>query len=128
MTPASAVSWWTITSGFALPHGLGDLVGIKRVRDHRHSAQPGEHRLLRLAPRHAMNLMTRGDQTRHQLRSDRSRRTCHKHSHRQLLSRITSTSQDKTAAPAATPPSAQHGNAGDITRWIQAASRAVATR
>jgi hypothetical protein len=28
-----------------------------------------------------MNLMTGGHQTRHQLLSDRSRRTCHKHSH-----------------------------------------------
>jgi hypothetical protein len=27
-------------------HGLGDLLGIKRVRDHRHSAQLVEHRLL----------------------------------------------------------------------------------
>jgi hypothetical protein len=27
-------------------HGLRDLVGIKRVRDHRHSAQLREHRLL----------------------------------------------------------------------------------
>jgi len=28
------------------PHGLRDLIGIKRVRDHRHSAQLVEHRLL----------------------------------------------------------------------------------
>jgi hypothetical protein len=27
-------------------HGLRDLVGLKRVGDHRHSAQLGEHRLL----------------------------------------------------------------------------------
>lgn len=27
-------------------HGLRDLVGIKRVRDHRHSTQLGKHRLL----------------------------------------------------------------------------------
>ena len=27
-------------------HGLRDLIGIKRVRDHRHSAQLAEHRLL----------------------------------------------------------------------------------
>ena len=27
-------------------HGLRDLIGIKRVRDHRHSAQLVEHRLL----------------------------------------------------------------------------------
>jgi len=32
-----------------------------------------------------MNLMTRGNQTRHQLLSNRSRRSCHKHSHHQLL-------------------------------------------
>ena len=66
-------------------HGLGDLIGIKRVRDHRHSAQSGEHRLLRRAARHPVNLMTRGNQPRDQLRSNRSRRACHKHSHRQLL-------------------------------------------
>jgi hypothetical protein len=35
-----------ITSGFAPAHRLGDLIGIKRVRDHRHSAQLAEHRLL----------------------------------------------------------------------------------
>jgi hypothetical protein len=27
-------------------HGLRDLIGIKRVRDHRHSAQIAEHGLL----------------------------------------------------------------------------------
>ena len=27
-------------------HGVRDLLGIKRVRDHRHSAQLGQHRLL----------------------------------------------------------------------------------
>ncbi|HWE08455.1 MAG TPA: hypothetical protein VG325_03825 [Solirubrobacteraceae bacterium] len=27
-------------------HGLRDLIGIKRVRDHRHSPQLGQHRLL----------------------------------------------------------------------------------
>jgi hypothetical protein len=31
-----------------------------------------------LAARHAMNLMTGGNQTRHQLPSNRSRRSCHK--------------------------------------------------
>jgi hypothetical protein len=66
-------------------HRRGDLIGIERVRDHRHGAQPVEHRLLRLAARHAMNLMTGGDQTRHQLLSDRSRSSCHEHSHHQLL-------------------------------------------
>ena len=48
-------------------HGLRDLIGIERVRDHRHRAQLAEHRLLGLAARHAVNLMTRGNQTRHQL-------------------------------------------------------------
>ena len=62
-------------------HGFRDLLGIERVRDYGHSAQLEEHRLLRLAARHAMNLMTRGNQTRYQLPPDRSRRTCHKHSH-----------------------------------------------
>ena len=43
-----------------------------------------------------MNLMTRGHQTRHQLLSNRARRTCHKHSHRRLPDRglITYTRQD----------------------------------
>jgi hypothetical protein len=68
-------------------HGLRDLIGIKRVRDHRHRAQLTEHRLLCLAARHAMNLMTRGDQPRHQLLADRSRRTGHKHPHHWLLDR-----------------------------------------
>ena len=30
----------------SLAHRLRDLIGIKRVRDHRHSAQLVEHRLL----------------------------------------------------------------------------------
>ena len=34
-----------------------------------------------------MDLMTRGNQTRHQLPSDRSRRSCHEHSHHQCLDR-----------------------------------------
>jgi hypothetical protein len=67
-------------------HGLRDLIGLKRVRDHRNSAQLIQHRLLCLTTRHAMNLMT-GNQTRHQLLSDRSRRTCHKRSHHWLLDR-----------------------------------------
>ena len=66
-------------------HGLRDLIAIERVRDHRHSAQLGEHPLLALAPCHAVHLMTRGDQARHQLPADRSCRTCHEHSHRWLL-------------------------------------------
>jgi hypothetical protein len=66
-------------------HRLRDLIGIERVRDHRHRAQLVEHRPLRLVTRHAMNLMTGGNQTRHQLPPDRSRRSRHEHSHRQLL-------------------------------------------
>jgi hypothetical protein len=31
---------------FRARHGLRDLIGIKRVRDHRHSAQLVKHRLL----------------------------------------------------------------------------------
>src|ERR671912_1998580 len=87
-------------------HSLCDLIGIERVRDHRHSAQLVEHRLLRLAMRHAMNLMTRGNQTRHQLLPDRPRRSCDKHSHiNSFIEDFTYTPQDKTAAPAVTPPS-----------------------
>src|SRR5215207_7887939 len=63
-------------------HRLRDPFGIERVRDHRHSAELVEHRLLRLATRHAMNLMPRGNQTWHQLLSNRPRRSCDKHSHR----------------------------------------------
>jgi hypothetical protein len=63
-------------------HGLRDLLEVKRVRHHRHSAQLLERPLLALAARHAMNLMTRGHQTRHELPSDRSRRPCYEHSHR----------------------------------------------
>jgi hypothetical protein len=68
-------------------HGVRDLVTIKRVRDHRHGAQLVEHRPLRLATRHAMNLMARANQTGHQLPSDRSRRACYEHSHRWLFDR-----------------------------------------
>jgi hypothetical protein len=68
-----------------LAHGLGDLIGIERVRDHRHSAQLAEHRLLGLVARHAMDLVTRLDQTWHQLLPNRSRRPCDEHSHDQLL-------------------------------------------
>src|SRR4029450_11042684 len=82
---------------------LGDLIGIKRVRDHRHRAQLVEHRLLRLAARHGMNLMTGGNQTRHQLHPDRSCRARDKHSHRQLLDRGSPPAKDKTTAPAVTP-------------------------
>src|SRR5262249_58044243 len=84
-------------------HRLGDLIGVTRVRGHRHRAQLAEHRLLRLAAGHAMNLMTRGNQTR---LADRSRRTYHKHSHRWLPDRgIIYTTYDKTAGPKVTPPS-----------------------
>src|SRR5688572_13139126 len=87
-----------------LAHRLRDLIGIKRVRDHRHRAQLAEHRLLRLATRHAMNLMTSGNQTWHQLLSDRPRRSCHKHSHHNSFIEDYPTQQDKTAALAVTPP------------------------
>src|SRR5215467_14384203 len=84
-------------------HGLRDVTGIQRVCDHRHRAQLAEHRLLRLAAGHAMNLMTRGNQTR---LADRSCRTYHKHSHRWLPDRgIIYTTYDKTAGPKVTPPS-----------------------
>ena len=83
-------------------HGLRDLIGIERVRDHRHRAQSVEHRLLGLAPRHAMNLMTGGNQQRHQVLPDRSGRSCHKHSHHQLPDRRLPAPTDKTAAPAVT--------------------------
>jgi hypothetical protein len=66
---------------------LRDLIGIKRVRDHRQSAELVEHRPLGLAARHAIHLMTCCNQTRHQLPADRSRCTCHEHSHRQLHGR-----------------------------------------
>jgi hypothetical protein len=73
-------------------HGLRDLIGIKRISDHRHRAQLVKRRSLGLAPRHPMNLMTRGNQKRQQLPSNRSRRTCHKHSHHQTpRSRLTYT-------------------------------------
>jgi len=71
--------------GLHRTHSLRDLVGIERVGDHRHRAQLGEHRRIGLAARHAMHLMTSGSQTRHQVLSDRSGRSCHKHLHRQLL-------------------------------------------
>src|SRR3712207_5728620 len=68
-----------------------------------------------------MNLMPRLNQTWHQLLSNRPRRSCDKHSHHQLLHRgLPYTPQDKTAAPAVTPPSTPArerrrggGNAGD---------------
>src|SRR5215471_17614577 len=52
-----------------------------------------------------MNLMTRANQTRHQLPADRPRRTSRKHPHHQPLDRgIIHTPYDKTAAPEVTPP------------------------
>src|SRR5262245_34496868 len=58
-----------------------------------------------------MNLMTRGNQTRHQLLADRPRRTCHENLHHWPLNRgIIYTPYDKTAAPEVTPPSPLHGN------------------
>jgi hypothetical protein len=68
-------------------NGIGDLIRIERVRDHRRSAQLGQQRAFRLAPCHAVNLMSRGNQTRQQLSSNRSRRSRHEHSHHQLLDR-----------------------------------------
>jgi hypothetical protein len=50
-----------------------------------------------------MNLVARGDQTRHQLFSNRAGRTCHKHSHHWLLDRKIIYSNDKTAASGVTP-------------------------
>jgi hypothetical protein len=63
---------------------LGDLIAVECVRHHRHRAQLVQHALLRLAARHAMNLMARRNQTRHELLPDRSGRSCHEHSHHQL--------------------------------------------
>src|SRR5215208_5117939 len=70
-----------------LAHRFRNLIGIERVRHHRHSAQLVEHRPLRLATRHAMNLVTRPNQTRHQLLPDRPSRSCDKHPHHQPLLR-----------------------------------------
>ena len=70
-----------------LTHGLGDLIGIERVRHNRYSAHLFEHRPLRLVACHAMDLMPRLNQTRHQLLSNRSRRSRNKDSHRGLLYR-----------------------------------------
>jgi hypothetical protein len=61
---------------------LGHLVGRERVGDDRHSAHLAQHRLLGRAARHAVHLMPRRDQPRHQLPADRASRSCHKHSHR----------------------------------------------
>jgi hypothetical protein len=55
--------------------------GVERVGDHRHRAQLGQQRLLRRAARHAVDLVARGNQTRHELPADRSRRTRDEHSH-----------------------------------------------
>ena len=63
---------------------LGDLIAVECVRHHRHCAQLVQHGLLRLAARHAVDLMARRNQTRHQLLSDRSGRSCHEYSHHQL--------------------------------------------
>ncbi|HEY7622034.1 MAG TPA: hypothetical protein VH834_19845 [Solirubrobacteraceae bacterium] len=73
--------------GLRPPHGLRDLIGIERLRDHRHGAQLLEHRPLGFAARQAMNLMARRDQPRHQRPPDRSRRSGYEHSHRQVLDR-----------------------------------------
>ena len=67
-------------------HRLGDLIAIEGVGDHRHGAQLDEQRPLRRAARHAMDVMTRGDQARHKLPADRSRRSCHKYPHHRLSS------------------------------------------
>src|SRR5215475_3867905 len=92
-----------------LGNGRRDLIGIQRVRDHRHSAQLAEHRVHCLAARHAMNLMTCGNQTLHPLLADPPRRTSHKHPHHWLLDRrIFYTHYDGMAAPAVTPASHRH--------------------
>ncbi len=72
-----------------------------------------------------MNLMTRGDQTRYQLLSDRSRRTSHQHSHQWLLDRgIIYTLYDETAAPAVTPPNTPAQEAATsrfVALWVRPA-------
>src|SRR5215472_4923850 len=57
-----------------------------------------------------MNVVTGGNQTRHQLPSDRSRRTSHKDPHRHRLGLgILYTPYDETAVPPVTPASTRHG-------------------
>jgi hypothetical protein len=64
-----------------------------------------------------MNLMTRRNQTRHQLLSNRSRRTCHKHSHHQSLrSRIACTPIRQDSNPGCDTPEHKHDNAGGRQR------------
>ena len=87
-------------------HGVRDLIGLERIRHHGHGAERVQHRLLRIAVGHAVDLMTRSGQARHQFLADRSRRTCNKHPHPALLqSGIVLTPIDEPAAPTVTPPS-----------------------
>src|SRR5262245_54027441 len=99
--------------GLGARHGLRDLVWIERVRDHRNGAQLVEHRLLRLAVRHAMNRMTRGNQARHERTSNRARCTSHKHLHQRLLDRETIHTYDKTATPGRDTPKQSDPRAAD---------------
>ena len=68
-------------------HGFHDLVGIERVRDHRHRTQLVEHCLFRRAVGQAMHLVTGRNQSRYQLPADRSRRACNEDVH-QITSSI----------------------------------------
>jgi hypothetical protein len=65
-----------------------------------------------------MNLVTRGNQSRHKLPSNRSRGTCHKHSHDQLpCSKSVFTDKDKTAGLAVTSDEQSPGRNAQADRW-----------
>ena len=66
-------------------HRLGDLIGIERISHDRHRAELGQHARLDSLLVIPTNLMSRGHQPWHQLLTNRSRRSCNKHSHRDSL-------------------------------------------
>ena len=54
-------------------HSRRDLLGVECVGHDRYGALLAQHRLLRLAARHAVNLVACGDEPRHELLADADR-------------------------------------------------------
>ena len=87
--------------GPRLGDGIGDLLGIERVDDHRRGPEVRQRRLLGLAPRGADDLVAGGDQPGDQLFAHRACRACNEDFHFRLLI-LDCTSSDEVAPAAVT--------------------------
>ena len=95
-----AVSWWTITSGWALAIAAATWSAIERVGHHRRGAELVDRSLLGLAASHPGHLVARLHEPRHQLLAHRSGCTCEKDLHFGSISSVRN--GDETARPSVT--------------------------